>query len=284
MTEISRRNFVKSTAGFSLAGIAGMGGVMNTFAAPRKITKYGVNLYTVRHLVIENMPRTMEQIAEIGYHEVEGLIYVGPTVKQFKKALDDTGLKCVSRHMDPIQLETETLKQFIEDAHTIGQKYLILGWIPPEGRLRLDQYKSLIEKMNMASHMCKDAGIQFGYHHHDFEFTPMDGVVPFDLILEQTDPELMKIEMDFYWMAYAGQDPLKMYDRYPGRFPMCHIKDMDKNKWFADIGKGVIDFEYNLSRVEHAGFEHFFVEHDEPTDPLETIRYGINSVRNLTIG
>ncbi len=283
MNPINRRNFVKSGIGIGLASVAGFEGILGTVAAPRKITNYGVNLYTVRHLIKEDMPRTMAQIAEVGYTEVEGLIYVGPTVKEFKKALDQNGLNCVSRHMDPIQLETETLKQFIEDAHTIGQKYLIMGWIPPEGRERLDQYKELIEKLNVASVMCKEAGIQFGYHHHDFEFVELEGVVPFDLILSQTDPELMKIEMDFYWMAFARQDPFDLFDRYPGRFPMCHLKDIDDNDWFADVGKGNIDFERHLSRVEHAGFEHFFVEHDEPTDPLATLRYGLESVKKMVI-
>jgi sugar phosphate isomerase/epimerase len=281
---MKRRNFLKTSAGFAMAGMAGINGPLNAFAAPNRITNYGVQLYTVRNLMIEDMPRTLAQIAQIGYKEVEGLINIGPSAKQFKSALDQNGLKCVSRHLDPIQLEVETFKTFIEDAHLIGQEYLVMGWIPPEDRIHLDQYKSLIEKLNVASVMCKEAGIQFGYHHHDFEFKELEGVIPFDLILEQTDAQLMKIEMDFYWMAFAKQDPFDLFDRYPGRFPMCHLKDMDDKGWFADVGRGNIDFERNLSRIEQAGFKHFFVEHDEPTDPLETIRFGLETVKKMKIG
>ena len=283
MKQINRRCFVKTSAGLGLAGMASLSGVLNVCAAPGRISNYGVQLYTVRHLINENMPRTLEQIAEIGFKEVEGLINLGGTAKKFRNALDQNGLKCISRHMDPIQLETETLKQFIDEAHTIGQKYLILGWIPPEERVNLDQYKALVEKLNVSSHMCKDAGIQFGYHHHDFEFIELEGVMPYELLFGQTDTDLMKIEMDFYWMAVAKQDPFDLFDQYPGRFPMCHLKDMDDNGFFADVGKGNIDFERNLSRAEKAGFEHFFIEHDEPTDPLETIRYGLESMKKLKI-
>ncbi|MBL4601811.1 MAG: sugar phosphate isomerase/epimerase [Emcibacteraceae bacterium] len=229
------------------------------------------------------MPKTLAQVAQIGFKEVEGLISLGGTVKEFKNALDQNGLKCVSRHLDPVQLEVETLKKFIEDAHTIGQKYLIMGWVPPEDRVRLEQYKPLVEKLNVAGQMCKDAGIQFGYHHHDFEFIELDGQMPYELVFDQTDPELMKIEMDFYWMAVAKVDPFEMFDRYPGRFPMCHLKDIDDNGQFADVGKGNFDFERNLSRIKQAGFEHFFIEHDEPKDPLETIRYGLETMKKLKI-
>lgn len=284
MTHINRRNLIKNAAGLGVMSMAGLGSIFNAAAAPGKITNYGVQLYTIRHLLAENMQRTLAQVAEIGFTEVEGILNLGGNATDFKASLDNNGLNCVSRHVDPIQLEVETFKSYIEDAHIIDQKYLILGWIPPEGRLHLDQYKALIEKMNVASVMCRQADIQFGYHHHAFEFDEMDGVIPFDLILEQTDPQLMKIEMDFYWMAYAGQDPLEMYDRYPGRFPMCHLKDMDAKKYFANVGEGIIDFERNLSRIDHAGFEHFFVEHDEPSDPLETIRTGIKAVKKMTVG
>ncbi|MCP5381163.1 MAG: sugar phosphate isomerase/epimerase [Kordiimonadaceae bacterium] len=280
---MDRRKFIKTAAGASLASMAGMTGLMNSAASSGKISNYGVQLYTVRHLIAENMPRTIEQIAQMGFKEVEAIINLGGTAKEFRNALDQNGLKCVSRHMDPIQLELETLKSFIDDAHTIGQEYLILGWIPPEDRVRLDQYKSLVEKMNVASHMCKDAGIQFGYHHHDFEFVELDGELPYKILFGQTDPELTKIEMDFYWITYAGVDPFMLFDLYPGRFPMCHLKDMDKNRWFADVGKGTVDFERYLSRISQAGFKHFFVEHDEPEDPLATIRYGLESMKKLTI-
>ncbi len=280
---MDRRRFIKTAAGLGLTGLSGMAGLLPVNAAPGRISNYGVQLYTIRHLLAENMQRTLAQVAEIGFKEVEGILNLGGNAKDFRAALDQNGLTCVSRHVDPIQLEVETFKTYLEDAHTIGQKYMIMGWIPPEDRVRLDQYKSLIEKLNVASHMCRDAGIQFGYHHHDFEFVELEGQMPYELIFDQTDPDLMKIEMDFYWMAFANKDPFELFDRYPGRFPMCHLKDMDENKWFADVGKGTIDFERNLSRIEQAGFEHFFVEHDEPEDPLETIRYGLETVKKLKI-
>ncbi|MBT6330129.1 MAG: hypothetical protein HOJ34_10140, partial [Kordiimonadaceae bacterium] len=144
---MNRRKFIKSTAGLSLASLLGMPGLMSAHGATGKISNYGVQLYTIRHLLAENMQRTLAQVAEIGFKEVEGILNLGGNAKDFKAALDQNGLNCVSRHVDPIQLEVETFKTYIEDAHTIGQKYMIMGWVPPEDRVRIEQYKPLVEKL-----------------------------------------------------------------------------------------------------------------------------------------
>jgi len=287
---MNRRHFIKNTAGLGLASMAGMIGLLPAFGQENRITNYGLQLYTVRYLLQENLERTIEKVAEFGYKEVESVTalenvtYLGETAKRLKRALDNNGLECVSRHIDPIHMEPEIFKTIVEDAHMMGQKYIVMGWVEEIDRVQLEQYYPLIEGLNRSSEICKDAGIQFAYHHHEFEFFDFDGVRPFDLIVNQTDAELMKIEMDFYWMRVAKQDPFEWYDKFPGRFPLCHLKDMGADGDFIDVGKGSVDFERNLSRIKQAGFKHFFVEHDTPTDPLETIRYSIETVKKMRIG
>ncbi|MBT5187313.1 MAG: sugar phosphate isomerase/epimerase [Kordiimonadaceae bacterium] len=281
-----RRSFVKSTAGLGLLGLTGMGGLLSSCAETpvKNINNIGLQLYTVRDLMDQDVEGTIAKVAETGYKEVEFAGYFDRSAAQIKSILDQNGLIAPSVHINPIELEVETMKSVIANAKIIGHDYVVMSWIPPEGRERLDQYKDLIEAMNVAGEMCKAAGLQLAYHNHDFEFFDMEGVKPYDLILSEVSADLLKMELDIYWIMKASDDPFAYFDQYPGRFTMCHVKDMGADGAIVDVGRGTIDFNNILARREQAGIEHYFVEMDNPTDSLETIRYSYESAKKIQIG
>jgi sugar phosphate isomerase/epimerase len=160
------------------------------------------------------------------------------------------------------------LVRTLETAKILGQSYIVCAWIDAELRRKPDVWKRAAERFNRAGETSKKLGIQFAYHNHDFEFTPINGRLPYDILLAETDPELVKMEMDLYWITKGGQDPVQYFDRHLGRFPLVHVKDMDKNGEFADVGSGTIDFARIFARSETAGIRHYLVEHDNASSPM----------------
>jgi sugar phosphate isomerase/epimerase len=143
----------------------------------------------------------------------------------------------------------------------------------------MDDYKRHAENFNSFGEICENAGLQFAYHNHDFEFLNFDGVMPYDYLLENTDPELVKMELDLYWITKGGQDPVEYFKKYPGRFELWHVKDMEDNeeKFFAEVGYGTIDFKRIFAERETAGMEMFFVEQDQSRrNPFESIEMSFN--------
>ena len=135
--------------------------------------------------------------------------------------------------------------------------------------------------MNGWAAACKQAGMRFAYHNHDFEFMPLEGEVPYDIILRQTDPETVFLELDLYWASKAGQDPVTLFENNPGRFPLWHVKDMAADGSIADVGDGVIDFPRIFSVADQAGLEHAFIEHDNTTHPQATLRKGLAATQRF---
>jgi sugar phosphate isomerase/epimerase len=177
----------------------------------------------------------------------------------------------------------------IEDNKIVGRTYLVNPWIDEEVRNKPDGWKHASETLNRAGETAKKAGIQFAYHNHWIEFVPLaDGKLPYDILLENCDPNLVKMEMDLGWITVGGQDPLKYFARYPGRFCMVHVKDVhevpdaasvrasrvagEKMTILADVGTGIIDWKRIFAHSEQAGIKHYFVEHDNPKNSLETAR------------
>jgi sugar phosphate isomerase/epimerase len=213
---------------------------------------------------------TLLHVAQIGYKEVEFAGYFGHSPQDISSLLKQNGLTAPSAHIGFPVLGAEWDK-IIADALVVGHRYLVCPWIDDKYRT-LDGYKQVAELFNRAGERAKSAGIQFGYHNHMFEFTPVGGQIPYDLLIAQTDAGLVAMEMDVYWLRNGGRDPLDYFARYPGRFPLLHIKDMDAAKNIADVGKGLIDWKTILGRRALAGTKHIFVEHDEPKDPFASIR------------
>lgn len=281
---MNRRSFVTSLM-LGAAGSACLSGsdFINPAFAKKRLSKIGVQLYTVRRELEADFEGTLARVAGLGYREVEFAGYYGRTPAQVKAALARHGLAAPSAHFQSV-VASGGVREAIEAAQAIGHEYLVYAWLPPEERKSLDDYKRLAERLNRAGEECKRAGVQFGYHNHDFEFAPMEGRIPYDLILEATDAGLVKMELDLYWITKGGQSPLAYFRKHPGRFPLVHVKDMDSTpkRHFTEVGRGRIDFGEIFAASRQAGIRHYFVEQDEtPASPFDSIRTSIEYLKRL---
>jgi sugar phosphate isomerase/epimerase len=240
----------------------------------------------VRKQLEKNFAGTLEEVAALGFLEVEFAGYFKHTPQEVKSILDRYQLSAPSAHISTDVLRGN-LQEAIEAAQVIGHQYLVCGYVPAEERRSLDDYKKFIDLLNGAGERLKKVGIQLGYHNHDFEFAPIvggEGKLPYDLILAGTDPQMVKMEMDLYWITKAGQNPLKYFSSYPGRFPLVHVKDMDNTPrhFFTEVGQGTIDFKKIFAAAQKAGVRHYFVEQDEtPVSPFLSIRLSIDYLKRL---
>ena len=258
--------------------------------AKKRLSKIGLQLYTVRKELEKDFAGTLEKVAALGFLEVEFAGYFKHTPQEVKTLLAHYQLSAPSAHISTAALRGN-LQETIEAAQVIGHQYLVCGYLPAEERKSLDDYKKFVDLLNGAGERMKKVGIQFGYHNHDFEFVALDtggaggeGKLPYDMILAGTDPQTVKMEMDLYWITKAGQDPLKYFSAYPGRFPLVHVKDMDgtPRRFFTEVGQGVIDFKKILAVAQKAGVKHYFVEQDEtPASPFASIKLSIDYLKRL---
>ena len=290
---LNRRTFLK-TAG-TAAAVSLLPGQFLWAARQHKVSPIGVQLYTVRDLTKNDFEGTIAQVAQIGYKEVEFAGYFGHSADQVKAVLDKNGLKAPSTHVQYDELD-DKFPSVIEFSKTIGLEYIICPWIPPELRKSPDIWKQASEKFNKCGEQSKAAGMQFGYHNHWFEFLPTNGVLPYDELLRLSDPNLVKMEMDLCWISTTGTDPVKYFEKYPGRFPLVHVKDVKTMpkvtqggaQNFGDtvdlteVGSGVIDWKRIFAHADQAGIKHYIVEHDHPKQPLESIKGSYEYLSKLT--
>jgi sugar phosphate isomerase/epimerase len=248
-----------------------------------EIERVGLQLYTLRNEMGKDFEGTLDKVSAIGYREVEFAGYFGRTPQQVKAALSHSGLSAPSSHVS-LQAMRSDWNKALESAAMIGHHYLVLAYLLPEERKSLDDYKKLADLMGRAGEDCRRAGLQFAYHNHDFEFQPLEGAVPYDLLLKETDPKLVKLELDLYWIAKAGQEPAKYFAMYPKRFELFHVKDMDKTakKHFTEVGRGVIDFKRIFAQSKQSGVKHYFVEQDEtPGSPFDSIKVSYDYLKGM---
>jgi sugar phosphate isomerase/epimerase len=275
---INRREFVQTMAGAGLAiACTGVRGV----PPATKLDKIGLQLYTVRDQMKADFEGTLARVAEIGYKEVEFAGYFGHSPADVKAILDRHGLSAPATHIGDIS--PDAWKASLETARTIGHDYIVAPWIPAERRKTLDDWKKIAADFNRAGQQAKDAGIQFAYHNHDFEFPKLDGQVPYDVLLQSTDPKLVQLEIDLYWITKAGQDPLAYFARWPGRVPLVHVKDSagPPDHKMVDVGQGTIDWKRIFAKRDQAGIKHAFVEHDQPPQPFEDIAVSYRTLKGL---
>ena len=230
----------------------------------------GLQLFTIRRLMRDDVPSALTLVAEAGYRHVEFAGYYGYPAGELKLMLDDLGLSAPAAHVAQTDM-TENPDAAIESALILGHRYLVLPAINLESRASLDGYYRMAERFNAWGEVCDRAGLRFAYHNHAFEFELADGLVPYDVLLDETDPALVEFELDLYWIRAGGRSELEYFDRYPGRFTLWHVKDMDTRGEMADVGDGVIDFAALLDR-DDAGVRYAFVERDDSPDPESTIR------------
>jgi sugar phosphate isomerase/epimerase len=289
--KISRKSFIKASA-FALAVP-----MLSKFNWETKATsKIGLQLYTLRDDISKDLIGTLKKVAAIGYKEVELFGYsngkfFGKTPKEFKKILSDLGLDPVSGHYGAgvenkkaIGTLSNGWKQAMDDAAEIGQRYAVCAYLTDSERKTIDQYKGYVDLFNKSGEVAKKAGLQFGYHNHDFEFKKIGGQLPYDVIAS-ADPKLVKLELDLYWIVKAGMDPVELFKKHPGRFPLWHVKDMDKtDQSFAEVGTGSIDFAKIFAARKTAGLTHFFVEQDVAKRPaIEAIDISFKNVTKMKV-
>jgi sugar phosphate isomerase/epimerase len=267
---VNRRAFLQRTAaGLATVGLPRPAGGLPRFTGLERI---GVQLYTVRDAVERDLEGTLARVAAIGYQEVEFAGYAGRTAAQVRDAVRRAGLSAPSAHV-PLAALGPGWDRVLNDAHTIGHRYLVIAWLDEKDRSNLDAYRRIADRLNRAGEAASRAGLRFAYHNHAFEFTPMENRLPYDVLLESTDPAHVLLELDLYWITKGGQDPLAYFARWPGRFRLVHVKDSagPPEHRMADVGAGTIEWARIFARSKQAGIEHFFVEHDDPPDPFASI-------------
>lgn len=247
----------------------------------------GVQLYTVRELAAQDMPGTLKKVAEIGYRTVELAGYGNlKSAKDVKKALDDAGLKSPSGHWSIDILEKE-FERIMEEAQLLEMTQVVMPFLPEARRKDAEGYKQTAKKLEEIASYFHGVGIELAYHNHAFEFEKFDGKFGLDIILENTAPHLVKSELDVYWAAHAGVDPVALIDRLSDRIRLLHLKDMapGDDKKFAPVGAGTLDFKSILAAADKHDVRWGFVEQDKTYDtpPLDALRMSLESLKKLGV-
>lgn len=283
---MDRRRFLQTTTALSAAGLVGSScrGAEGVPSRERgltpPLTRVGLQIYTVRSLMSEDPAGTLSAVARIGYDEVEFWGNFGRRAARIRSWLDDAGLEAPAAHVDPSELAPEVMDQTLEAASVIGFRWLIQAFIPPESRTA-DGYRAVADNLNRAGERASAEGLRIGYHNHASEFEALGDATGYEILLKQLDPAYVDLEIDFHWATVGGADPLALFEAHPGRFRLCHVKDIDPDGAMVDVGAGIIDWARLFAASETAGLDHYFVEHDRPVDPLASIEA---SYRYLTGG
>ena len=319
-----RRTFIRNSA----AAAAGVSLLSSGFISRRAALSrdIGIQLYAVAKPLSEDFTGTIKKLAGFGYKNLEfagpyyfspeeeilsnplvtfmglsGYGYHGHTPKEIRTMLDDLGLVSTSAHISDNSLK-HNIDEAIEAANIIGQKYILS---PAFHGQTPDEFKAAAELYNKFGEKCKAGGIRYGYHTHNGEFADYDGVTPFDILVKETDPELVCFELDLFWAAVAGVDVVKLIKQYPGRVKLLHIKDIDQSldepyttfdpatgmamlmqlmQKQTIIGEGAIDFKSILSQVDDAGIEQMFIEADFPPEPMKFAEQSASNLKKIVSG
>lgn len=278
----TRREFIKLSAAVTLGSLYLP--ACNTVAAS-KLKNPGVQLYSVRKEMLADAIGTLKKLAQIGYKEIESARsdkgnYYGLQPKEIKKVLNDLGMTLRSGH---VHID-ESWQRSIDAAAEAGQEYLICSTMPTTGQT-VDNYQRVADTFSKAGEDCKKSNIVFGYHNHDYEFEKENGQVLYDVLLQKTDPALVQMELDLGWVVVTGNDPLAYFEKYPGRFPLWHLKDMDKaKKHSTEFGKGQLDIKAMLSNAKKSGMKYYFVEQEEYTsNAFDSLQQDYDYLKNLDI-
>jgi len=297
---ISRRKFLKNS-GYTVAGTALFSKSLLALESEKKKTITGVQLYSVREDMKNDPAGTLKKLADMGYKYVEHANYVdrkfyGRTAPEFKKLLDDLGLKMKSGHTVMGQKAwdvakddfTDAWKYTVEDAAVVGQEYVISPWLDESYRKDIDGLKRFLAVFNKSGELCKKSGMKFGYHNHDFEFsTKVDGMMLYDIILKETDPGLVIQQMDMGNMYSAGGRPIELLKQYPGRFQSFHVKDEIKaigsEKYeSAVLGAGIMEVKEVIDLAKKiGGTTHFIIEQEsyQGKTPLECVEQDLKIMK-----
>lgn len=272
-----------------------------------KLEAFGLQLSTLTPLLMADFEGTLAQVASIGYRQVEfsALGFLGRPVETVARLLEQHGLSAPVGRISPKlpdgfgtlsreeqfaafqkfaspEYLTENVHNALRGAKELGQRHLVLPALMPEAFSSREKIDANIDLLRRVGEICANSGVQFGYHNHDWEFKPVDGVVPYDLMLESIEPELMAGQLDVYWVTKAGRDPDEYLKSHPNRFPTCHLKDIDANGDFEDVGYGQIDMPGFVSSAMASGTQYYFVERDNPPHPLQTAKRAYQYLEQMT--
>ncbi len=273
----NRRAFLRGGA-YAALGLtipfAGKSSLVEEFLNFKKLPAYGLQLWTVKEDLAANPKEVLKKVASFGYKQIESFegkngMFWGLKNTEFKKYLDDLGTKIISSHCN----NTVDFERKAAEAAEIGMKYLICPYKGPQKSI--DDFKKFADEFNASGEICRKNGIRFAYHNHDYSFKPIDGQVPQEVMMNGTDKNLVDFEMDIYWVIAAGEDPKAWFKKHPGRFKLCHVKDLAKTATgheSVQIGKGTIDFASILKAGTADGLKYYIVEQEAftGTNPLES--------------
>ncbi|MEV6370941.1 sugar phosphate isomerase/epimerase [Micromonospora musae] len=302
---VSRRGLLRA-ATVSAAAV-GTAGLLGTSAASASggsghgggrrrvpVDRISIQLYTLRDQLAADLPGTLTALRRIGYRRVEHAGFVGRTAAQFRAALDEAGLRATSGHTGiPQPFDADTWERALDEANTVGCRKIVHPWFGLDSAgqpIRDPQvYRALARDLNRAGRLAERAGLEFGYHNHQLEFVPLTGGgTGFAILTGETDPRLVHFELDLFWAWRGAQDPIDLIRAHRGRIRQVHVKDMDTEASFADLGDGLIDFGRIFAHEREAGIEEYIVERDDagtppraPADALETARVGFDYLASL---
>lgn len=291
---INRRQFIKATsAGVALLGLTG-----NAFGETRKtpIPAPGVQLFTFFSVLDNDVEGTLKQVSAAGVRNIESAFsrkgdYYGMKAKDFGALLRSLDMQWQSHHafgapfkttgnsnLPPIKNLKENLNEILDDAVSGGVKYLVAAHLPIGTG---DEIKGSLDILNASAAPCRKAGVQLVYHNEPADFKNIEGIVPYEVFLTQTKSADLKFELDIAWAIKGGQDPQALIDRFPGRFPLWHVKDMTNEQVVVPVGEGILDYANLFSLAEKSGLKYYFVEHENPKDGFASLRTSIASIQAI---
>lgn len=305
---INRRDFIKTSSAFAFGSLVLPNMDLNAFPT-ETIPAPGIQLFTFFNIIDDDVEGTLKKIAELGYKNIESAFskkegYYGLKPKEFASLLKNMGMSWKAHHVlgapfkmppgtklptdpdgkpitiPPMKNLLENHQELVDEAAEGGIEYLVCANIPTN---TAEEIKSSLAILNKTAEATKKAGVQFAYHNHDWEFKNVDGKVPYELFLTETDSENLKFELDIAWAVKGGADPIKLFQRYPGRFPLWHVKDLDKDhKLILPVGEGTVDYKRYFQHTKTAGLKYYFVEHDMPADPFSSITTSLKYIKKIT--
>ena len=274
-----RREFLIKSSLFTTGALM----LPDLLLAKEKKQVYGVQLYSFRDAMAKDAKGTLKKIAAFGIKEIESAKsqkghYYGLSPLEMKTTCSELGMILTSGH---VALDSNFDKT-IEEAVASGQEYLICSSMPSNGQT-IDNYKRVAEEFNKAGEACNKVGLNFGYHNHEYEFESEKGEVLYDVLMDNTEPDLVHMELDLGWVIVAGKDPLAYFEKYPGRFPLWHLKDMNMTKKEStELGKGGLDVANIMKHKTQSGVEHIFIEQEEyASTPFESMKHNMDYLKNL---
>jgi sugar phosphate isomerase/epimerase len=275
----TRRSFLIDTSAIAVGSLL----LPSFLESGRKVKNTGVQLYTFRREMLADAKGTLQQIASLGIKQIESARsdkghYYGLSPKEMKQVCTDLGMTLRSGH---VHID-DKWKQTVNEAAESGQEYVICSTMPTDGQTK-DNYKKVAEAFNKAGEDCKKLNLKFGYHNHAYEFDNDKGQVLYDVLLDNTDAAFVNMEMDLGWVIVGGKNPLDYFNKYPGRFPLWHLKDMDLvKKHSVEFGKGSLDIVAMLKHSKKAGMKYFFVEQEEyASGPFESMKENMDYLAKL---